>query len=97
MSLNIINRFVYVIEMNCVLCDVLNELTFHYILYHLQVSNGQEALHYIWGIKYCMSAVMSTLYSTLRKHLFPQTYIMPVLNATVGARADVHTCRIARQ
>jgi len=57
MSLNIIKRFVFVIEMNCVLCDVLNELMFHYILYHLQVSYGQEALHYIWGIKYRISAV----------------------------------------
>ena len=63
MSLNIINRFVFVIEMNCVICDVLNELTFHYILYHLQVSNGQEALHYIWGMKYRIPTV--TVYFVL--------------------------------
>ena len=41
MSLNIINRFVFVIEMNSVICDVINALMFHYILCHLQVSNGQ--------------------------------------------------------
>jgi hypothetical protein len=56
MSLNIINRFVFVIEMNCVICDVLNEQMFHYILFWVMTNLMHSFLMYLFLCLYMFRA-----------------------------------------